>query len=63
MKIPSNIEFVYHGTWVEFVKDGDPNKPLTPQEIKDCNEVVERIRLMAKTRRKAYENSNRYRQE
>ena len=45
-----NIEFVYHGTWVEYVKDGDPDKPLTPSEKKLCDEIVERITKMAKTK-------------
>ena len=44
MKIPSNIEFVYHGTHVEYVKDGDPDKPLTPKEKKVCDEFVEYLR-------------------
>jgi hypothetical protein len=44
MKIPSNIELVYHGTYVEYVKDGDPDKPLTPKEKQTCDEFVEYIR-------------------
>lgn len=44
MKIPSNIELVYHGIHVEYVKDGDPDKPLTPKEKKVCDEFVEYIR-------------------
>lgn len=44
MKIPSNIELVYHGTYVEYVKDGDPDKPLTPKEKIICDKFVEYIR-------------------
>ena len=46
-RIPSNIEFIYHGSWVEYVKDGDPDKPLSPSEKKLCDEIVERIKRMA----------------
>lgn len=44
---PRNIEFVYYGSWVEYVKDGDPSKPLTPSEKELCDEIVERITKMA----------------
>lgn len=40
---PKNIEFVYHGSWVEYIKDGDPGKPLTPSEKRMCDEIVEDI--------------------
>ena len=43
-----NIEFIYHGSYIEYVKDGNPNKPPTPSEIKACDEIVERIKLLAK---------------
>lgn len=45
--IPKGIEFVYHGTWVEYVKDGDPDKPLSPSEKKLCDDIVERITKLA----------------
>ena len=48
IKIPRNIEFVYHGTHVEYVKDGNPDKPLTPAEKLLCDEVVNEITIMAK---------------
>lgn len=48
LSIPSNIELVYHGTHVEYIKDNDPNKPLTPKEKKICDKMVERIKLMTK---------------
>ena len=45
---PRNIEFVYHLDHIEYVKDGDPSKPLTPSEKELCDEIVERITKMAK---------------
>ena len=51
IKIPRNIEFVYHGTHVEYVKDGNPDKPLTPAEKLLCDEVVKEISLVAKSKR------------
>lgn len=47
---PRNIEFVYHLDHIEYVKDGDPSKPLTPSEKELCDEIVERITRMAKTK-------------
>lgn len=52
IRIPKNIEFVYHGSYIEYVKDNDPNKPLTPKEKKACDEVVKHISLIAKSKRK-----------
>ena len=51
IRIPKNIEFVYHGNSVEYVKDNDPDKPLTPAEKLLCDEVVKEISLVAKSKR------------
>ena len=51
IKIPRNIEFVYHGTHVEYVKDGNPDKPLTPAEKLLCDEVVRQIVELSKAKR------------
>lgn len=48
IRLPQNIEFVYHGNSVEYVKDGNPDKPLTPAEKLLCDEVVNEITIMAK---------------
>lgn len=46
IKPPKNIELVYHGDSVEYIKDNDPGKPLTLAEKLLCDEVV---KLKAKT--------------
>lgn len=51
IKIPRNIEFVYHGSHVEYVKDGNPNKPLTLAEKLLCDEVVRQISELSKVKR------------
>ena len=51
IKIPRNIEFVYHGSYVEYIKDNDPDKPLTPAEKLLCDEVVRQISLIAKEKK------------
>ena len=48
IRIPKNIELVYHGSHVEYVKDNDPDKPLTPAEKLLCDEVVEQITGLSK---------------
>ena len=39
-----NIEFVYHLDHIEYVKDGDPRKPLTMKEREICDRIVESIK-------------------
>lgn len=51
IRIPKNIEFIYHGTHVEYVKDNDPLKPLTPSEKLLCDEVVREIAMIAKAKK------------
>lgn len=51
LRLPTGIELYYHGDHVEFVKDGNPKKPLTPSERQQCDEVVEAISQMARERR------------
>lgn len=43
LTMPKNIELYYYADHVEYVKDGDPNKPLTPAEKNRCDEVVRAI--------------------
>lgn len=50
--IPANIELIYHGSYVEFVKDGDPNKPLSPDEKHACDAMVALISKMADRKRR-----------
>ena len=51
IKPPKNIEFIYHGSYVEYVKDGNPDKPLTLSEKLLCDEVVRRIVELSKAKR------------
>lgn len=51
IRLPKNIEFVYHGNSVEYVKDGNPDKPLTLSEKLLCDEVVRRITMIAKSKK------------
>jgi hypothetical protein len=51
IKIPRNIEFIYHGDSIEYVKDNDPLKPLTPSEKLLCDEVVKEITRIAKAKK------------
>jgi hypothetical protein len=43
LTMPKNIELYYYADHIEYVKDGDPNKPLTPAEKNRCDEVVRAI--------------------
>lgn len=40
VEIPKNIEFIYHEDSIEYVKDNDPDKLLTPHEKRVCDEAV-----------------------
>ena len=51
IRIPKNIELVYHGSHVEYVKDNAPDKPLTPAEKLLCDEVVRQITGLSKAKR------------
>ena len=51
IRIPKNIEFVYHGSYIEYVKDNDPDKPLTLAEKLLCDEVVMEITRIAKSKK------------
>lgn len=51
IRIPKNIEFVYHEDSIEYVKDNDPLKPLTPSEKLLCDEVVRQVTRIAKSKK------------
>ena len=50
IKPPKNIELVYHGDSVEYIKDNDPDKPLTLAEKLLCDEVVRQIAELSKAK-------------
>ena len=55
IQVPKNIELIYYADHIEFVKDGNPSKPLSPKERKICDKVVEVISKLAGLRRVSYE--------
>lgn len=58
LKLPPGIELYYHAHGVEYVKDGDRSKPLSPSERRQCDEVVRLITQHASERRAACGSSS-----
>lgn len=51
IQVPKNIELIYYADHIEFVKDGNPSKPLTLAEKLLCDEVVRKIIELGKVKK------------